>query len=228
MDPLTLFAVANAAVAAVKKGCQLYKDIKGAAGEVKEVLDDLKSQFQTKYPNPTNEQKLRYNEEVQRVQEIAKADPNDVFAQIGDELGKLMDAYDAIGKLFIKEEAEAKHVYKGEESVGRRALKRVLIRARLDAMLAELRETMVYKAPTELGALWGKFEVMWQQIVAEQEVAQQEENRRVQVEQWRRRKVAEERKAQVLWVGAVVLVLAWAVWVLMLVKKSATLRHTLY
>jgi hypothetical protein len=191
------------------------------------VLDDLKAQFQ-KIPNPTNAQKIKYNEEVQRVQEIAKADPNDVFAQIGDELGKLMDAYDAIGKLFIKEEAEAKHVYKGEESVGRRALKRVLIRARLDAMLAELRETMVYKAPTELGALWGKFEVMWQQIVAEQEVAQQEENRRVQVEQWRRRKVAEERKAQALWVGAIVLVLAWAVWVLILVKKSATLRHTLY
>lgn len=162
------------------------------------------------------------------MQEIAKADPNDVFAQIGDELGKLMDAYDAICKLFIKEEAEAKHVYKGEESVGRRALKRVLIRARLDAMFAELREMMVYGAPDELRGLWGKFEVMWQQIVAEQEVAQQEENRRVQVEQWRRRKVAEERKAQALWVGSIILVLAWAAWVMSLVTKSATLRHTLY
>ena len=45
MDPITLFAMANAAVAAVKKGCQLYKDIKGAAGNVKEVLDDLDKQF---------------------------------------------------------------------------------------------------------------------------------------------------------------------------------------
>jgi hypothetical protein len=27
MDPLTLFALANGAVAAVKKGCQLYKDM---------------------------------------------------------------------------------------------------------------------------------------------------------------------------------------------------------
>ena len=34
MDPLTLFALANGAVTAVKKGCQLYKDIKGAAGDV--------------------------------------------------------------------------------------------------------------------------------------------------------------------------------------------------
>lgn len=211
----------------MKKGCQLYKDIKGAAGEVKEVLDDLKSQFQ-KIPNPTNAQKIKYNEEVQRVQEIAKADPNDVFAQIGDELGKLMDAYDAIGKLFIKEEAEAKHIYKGEESVGRRALKRVLIRSRLDAMLAELRETMVYKAPSELGALWGKFEVMWKQIMVEQEIAQQEEFRRVQIEQWRRKKALEERKAAAAWVVAVVLVVLWAVWILTLVKKSAMIRHGLY
>ena len=41
--------MANAAVAAVKKGCQLYKDIKGAAGNVKEVLDDLDKQFHDRH-----------------------------------------------------------------------------------------------------------------------------------------------------------------------------------
>lgn len=191
------------------------------------MLDDLKAQF-SKISNPTNAQKLQYNAEVQRVQEIAKADPGDVLMQVGDELGKLMDAYDAVCKIFIKEEAEAKLVYKGEESIGRRALKRVLIRSRLDAMLAELRETMVYNAPPELGALWGKFEAMWQQIVAEQEIAQQEENRRVQTEQWRRKKAREERKAQAMWAGAVAFILLWAVWVMTLVKNSATLRLGLY
>lgn len=223
MDPLTLLAAANAAVAAVKAGCKLYKDIKGAAGEVGDVLKDLKAQYE-KIVAPTPAQKQQYNEEVQRVQRIAKADPHDVFSQIGEELGKLMDAYDAIGKLFIKEEAEAKLVYRGEESVGRRALKRVLIRSRLDAMLAELREMMVYQAPPELGSLWGRFEAMWEQIVAEQEVAQEEEHRRVQIEQWQRRRQAEERKAQALWAGAVALVLLWAVWVMTLVRESAMLR----
>lgn len=192
-----------------------------------DVLKDLKEQF-SKIPFPTNEQKRKYNEEVQRVQEIAKADPGEVLMQVGDELGKLMDAYDAVCKLFIKEEAEAKLVYKGDESIGRRALKRVLIRSRLDSMLAELREMMVYNAPPELGSLWGKFEAMWDQIVAEQEVAQAEEHRRVQAEQWRRKRAQEERKALAMWVGAVVFVLAWAVWVMMLVKKSTTLRLGLY
>lgn len=227
VDPFTLLAAANAAVAAVKKGCELYKEIKGAAGDVKEVLDDLKSQF-SKIANPTNEQKLKYNAEVQRVQEIAKADPNDVFTEIGEHLGKLMDAYDQIGKALMKEEMAAKEVYRGEESVGRRALKRILIKTRLDAMLAEIRETMVYRSPPELGDLWGKFERMWQQIVAEQEIAYAEELKQVQVAQWRRKKAVEDLKAKAAWISAVVFVLLYLVGLLWLTKRSATMYLGLY
>lgn len=183
----------------------------------------MKAQFQ-KIPNPTNAQKIKYNEEVQRVQEIAKADPNDVFAQIGDELGKLMDAYDAICKLFIKEEAEAKHVYKGEESVGRRALKRVLIRARLDAMFAELREMMVYGAPDELRGLWGKFEVMWMQIVAEQDRALAEEMRKERAALMARRRAIDDLKAKMVWIGAVVFVVLWYVALMIGLRLTQTYR----
>ena len=223
MDPLTLLAAANAAVAAVKKGCQLYKDIKGAAGEVKEVLDDLKSQFQ-KIPNPTNAQKIQYNEEVARVQEIAKADPNDVFLRIGNDLGALMDAYDEIGRAFLAQEAEAAKVYTGKDSIGKRALNRVIIRARLDAMLAELRETMVYKAPAELGDLWGKYEKMWKQIVDEQDAAHKRETAKLQIEAVKRRKLMEKRKEEAVWVGAILFVVAWFVGLLVLLRLSQTYR----
>jgi hypothetical protein len=50
--PFALIAAANTAIAAAKAGCKLYKDIKNAAGDVREVLDDLKSQF-SKIQNPT-------------------------------------------------------------------------------------------------------------------------------------------------------------------------------
>ena len=223
MDPLTLLAAANAAVAAVKKGCQLYKDIKGAAGEVKEVLDDLKSQF-GKIQNPTNAQKIQYNEEVQRVQEIAKADPNDVFLQIGNDLGSLMDAYDNIGKAFLAQEAEATQVYTGKDSIGKRALNRVIIRARLDAMLVELRETMVYKAPPELGDLWGKYEKMWRQIVVEQDEAHKQETARMQIEAAQRRRLARKRKEEAVWVGAILFVVAWYVGVMVMLRLSQTYR----
>lgn len=148
------------------------------------VLKDLKEQYE-KIVHPTPQQKQQYHEEVQRVQEIAKKDPSDVFTDIGEQLGVLMDSYDAISKMFLKEQLEAKQVYKGDESIGRRALKRILITARLDAMLAEIRETMVYQAPPELGDLWHKFEAMWERIVQEQEVANAEELRLAQIARWR-------------------------------------------
>ena len=223
MDPLTLLAAANAAVAAVKKGCQLYKDIKGAAGEVKGVLDDLKVQF-GKIKEPTNAQKIQYNEEVQRVQEIAKADPNDVFLRIGNDLGALMDAYDNIGKAFLAQEAQAAEVYKGTDSIGKRALNRVIIRARLDAMLVELRETMVYKAPPELGDLWGKYEKMWQKIVVEQDEAHKRETAKMQIEAAQRRRIARKRKEDAVWVGAILFVVAWYVGVMVMLRLSQTYR----
>jgi hypothetical protein len=223
VDPLTLLAAANAAVAAVKKGCQLYKDIKGAAGEVKEVLDDLKSQF-GKIQNPTNAQKIQYNEEVQRVQEIGKADPNNVFIQIGNDLGALMDEYDRIGKVFIQQEAEAQQVYTGTESIGKRALMRVIIRSRLDAMVAELREMMVFKAPKELGDLWTRYEAMWQQIIIEQDAAHKRETAKMQIEAARQRRLARKRKEEAVWVGAILFVVAWYVGVLIMLRMSQTYR----
>jgi hypothetical protein len=227
VDPITLLAAANAAVAAVKKGCELYKEIKGAAGDVKEVLDDLKAQY-SKLVNPSVAQKQQYNAEVQRVQEIAKADPNDVFTEIGDQLGKLMDAYDALGKALLAEETSAKKVYKGEESIGRRALRRIIISARLDAMLTEIREMMCWQAPTELGSLWSKFETMWQRIVAEQEAAHAEELRQLQTIRWRRKKAVEELKAKAAWISAVVFVILWATGLMWLTTRSAILYRGLY
>ena len=223
MDPLTLLAAANAAVAAVKKGCQLYKDIKNASGDVRDVLEDLKKQYH-KLVDPTPAQKMQYNAEVQRVQEIAKADPNDVFTEIGNQLGVLMDAYDALSKALMQEEISSKKVYKGEESIGRRALRRIIITARLDAMLVEIRETMVYKSPPEMNALWGKFQTMWERIVAEQEAANVEELRQAQIAKWRRASIRKKIKEQITSVMAVLFIMLWFVWVMILIRTSATYR----
>ena len=95
MDPLTLFALANGAVAAIKKGCQLYKDIKGAAGEIKDVLKDLDEQFHGAYaakgktPPPAAIKQL--NEEKTRVKELNKQDSGDVYFELGQHLGAFFD-----------------------------------------------------------------------------------------------------------------------------------------
>jgi hypothetical protein len=167
---------------------------------------------------------MQYNAEVQRVQEIAKADPNDTFTEIGNQLGILMDAYDALSKALLQEELSGRKVYKGEESIGRRALRRIIITARLDAMLVEIRETMVYKAPAELGALWGKFETMWQRIVAEQEAAHVEELKQAQITKWRRASIRRKLKEQLTSVIAVLFTMLWFLWVMILIRTSHTYR----
>ncbi len=193
-----------------------------------EVLKDLRAQFdKVTGGNPTVEQKQKYNAEVQRVQEIAKADPNDVFTEIGNQLGELMDSYDALSKALLAEQVEGKKVYKGEESIGRRALRRIIITTRLDAMLTEIRETMVYRSPQELGALWSKFEEMWKTIVAEQEAAHAEELKQIQMARWRRRKKIAELRAKITWISAVVFVVAWAMGLMWLTTRSVTMKTSL-
>ncbi len=223
---MTLLAAANAAVAAVRKGCELYKEIKSVAGEAKDVIDDLKQQYE-RIVDPTPAQKQQLHTEIQRVQEVAKSDPNDVYTEIGEQLGKLMDAYDALSKALLAEQMESKKVYKGEESIGRRALRRIIITTRLDAMLAEIRETMVFKSPPELGSLWGKFSEMWETIIAEQEEAHAEELKLIQMARWRRRKRIAELRAKATWISATVFVILWGVLVMFLTTRSATMRTSL-
>jgi hypothetical protein len=193
---------------------------------VSDVLKDLKEQY-NKIVDPTPVQKQQYNAEVQRVQEIAKSDPNDVYTNIGDQLGVLMDSYDALSKALLAEQVAGSKVYKGDESIGRRALRRIIITTRLDAMLVEIRETMVYRAPPELGSLWSKFEEMWQTIVREQEAAHAEELKLIQIARWRRRKRIAEIRAKAAWVSAVVFVVIWAVGLMWLTTRSTMMRTSL-
>ena len=206
-------AAANAAVAAVKKGCQLYKDIKGAAGDVKAVLDDLHQQIAGK--NLTREQKVKYEAEKERVKEIARTDPNDVIGQLGDHLGKFFDALDQIEQLYYEEEKKAKQVYKGDVSTSRRALQRVLILSRLDALQAELREIMVYQTPPELGDLWTRFEKMRSQIGKEQEAARKEEDRKQKIADYKRSLRVAKWKQRAVYVVAVLLIVI-EIWALLI------------
>jgi hypothetical protein len=166
MDPLTLFALANGAVSAVKAGCKLYKDIKGAAGEVKDILKDLDEQFAKLHPPEkpaTVAQKNAYIQEKNRVIELNKRDgeTTGIYTEIGEHLGAYYDNYHKCMAIFEEEERRSKNeIYTGDASLGKRALQRVLMRKQLQQMEVELREIMVYQSPPELGALHTEVEEM--------------------------------------------------------------------
>jgi hypothetical protein len=175
MDPFTLFALANGAVQAVKKGCQLYKDIKGAAGDVKSVLKDLDDQFHKKYDGKSvpPEAVKQLNEEKTRVKELNKRseETTNIYADIGDYLGQYYDNYfKCLAVIEEEEKRSATEVYTGGDSLAKRALKRVLMKKQLEQMGTELRELMIYQSPPELGALFTDVEAMTKEMGKQQKV----------------------------------------------------------
>jgi hypothetical protein len=172
MDPLTLFALANGAVSAVKAGCKLYKDIKSAAGDVKDVLKDLDDQFHKLYPSgATTAQRNAYIAEKNRVIDLNKkgGETTGIYQEIGEHLGTYYDNFHKCIAVFEEEERRAKtEVYSGTESLGKRALQRVLMKKQLEQMSVELRELMVYQSPPELGALHTEVEDMMKVMGKEQ------------------------------------------------------------
>ena len=176
MDPITLFMMANSAVAAVKKGCQLYKDIKGAAGDVKAVLKDLDQQFHSAHPpeKPASaEARKQFVEEKNRIIDLNKRDgeTTGIYTELGEHLGSYYDNYYKCMAIFEEEEKRAKtEVYAGDASLGKRALQRVLMKKQLEQMGTELREIMVYQSPPELGALHSEVEEMMEVMGKQQKV----------------------------------------------------------
>lgn len=169
-----LFA-ATTAFQLVKDGCALYKEVKGVAGNVKQIYDEISVQFAGK--TVTKEQAKKIEAEKARIAEVAKTNPDEVIFKIGDELGNMFDAFDRLEALFWEQEREAKKVQGSDVSLKRMALKRIMIRNKLLAMQTELREQMVYHSPPELGALWSQFEEMREQIEEEQRVAREKQAR---------------------------------------------------
>ena len=169
-----LFA-ATTAFQLVKDGCALYKEVKGVAGNVKQIYDEISGQFAGK--TVTKEQAKKIEAEKARIQEVAKTNPDDVIFKIGDNLGEMFDAFDRLEALFWEQEREAKKLQSSGTSLKRLALRRIMIRNKLLAMQVELREQMVYHSPPELGALWSQFEEMREQIEEEQRLAREKQAR---------------------------------------------------
>ena len=193
MDPLTLFALANGAVSAVKAGCKLYKDIKGAAGDVKDVLKDLDQQFAKLHPPekpPTVDQKNAFIKEKNRVIELNKRDGETagIYTEIGEHLGAYYDNYYKCIAIFEEEEKRSKkEIYTGDSSLGKRALQRVLMKKQLEQMGTELREIMIYQSPPELGALYTEVEEMMEIMGKQQKNLIVQQMKRYEVEERRRK-----------------------------------------
>jgi hypothetical protein len=89
--------------------------------------------------------------------------------------------------VFEEEEKRSKtQVYTGDESLGKRALQRVLMKKQLEQMGTELQEIMIYQSPPELGALWTDVNSMMKKMGLEQKMLITQQMQRQAVEDRRR------------------------------------------
>jgi hypothetical protein len=220
-----LFA-ATTAFQLVKEGCALYKEVKGVAGNVQQIYDEISGQFAGKKVSKAQAEKIQ--EEKKRVAEVAKANPDEVIFKIGDELGNMFDAFDRLEALFWEQEREAKKLQGKDVSLKRMALKRILVRQKLLAMQVELREQMVYHSPPELGALWSQFEEMREQIEEEQRIAREKQSREDMIARREHEDLMEEIRVKSMDAGIALVMLLFLGFILWLVRDQAIARASFW
>ena len=230
MDPLTLFALANGAVQAIKKGCQLYKDIKGAAGDIKGVLKDLDEQFNNLHKDKpaTPEQRRQLVEKKNEVIELNKkgGETDDVYTDSGAKLGEFFDSYQKCKMVLEEEEKHSRNeLYTGDASLGKRALERVLMKKKLEQMSIDLRELVVYQSPPELGALWTDVNKMMEELGKQQEVHLRKKLRQEAAEAQRKERFMRELRTDAYLGGLFLFLLLFTGGMMAVIAYDAEQRH---
>jgi hypothetical protein len=185
--------MANGCVAAIRKGCELYKDVKGTisaaqktAKEVTAIAEEVGGFFGffKKKPKPT----------AIPVAKPKKAEPevwdeNKVVADLAANLGQFFKIQQQLADHIREEEEKSKNVYDPNQNIMESALNRELAKTQFEKLSKEIREIMVYQSPKELGNLYTRVNQMRVQIIEEQEQARLAQEKRIREAEWQRRKV---------------------------------------
>jgi len=148
----------------------------------------------------------------------------DVVADISSHLGRFLKALEQLEKHVHEEELKTKKVRDPELSVNQEAFNRVMAVKEMQRLETELRETLVYSAPKELGAIWSAFEAMRDKVKAERAEVQRQELQKQQAAIWRRANIKRKIAEQMTSIIAVVFIILWFLWLMILLRTSHTYR----
>lgn len=148
----------------------------------------------------------------------------DVVADISGHLGNFFKAHEQLEKHVHEEELKTKKARDPELSVNQEAFNRILAQKEMIRLETELRETLVYSAPKELGAIWSEFEAMRDRVKAERAEVQRQELYKQQVAQLRRANIKRKISEQMTLIVAVVFIILWFLWIMILIRTSHTYR----
>jgi len=187
--------MANGCVAAIRKGCELYKDVKGTisaaqktAKEVTAIAEEVGGFFGffKKKKKPTDKP---VDAPKPKKAEPEVWDENKVVADLAANLGQFFKIQQQLADHIREEEEKSKNVYDPNQNIMESALNRELAKTQFEKLSKEIREIMVYQSPKELGNLYTRVNQMRVQIIEEQEQARLAQEKRIREAEWKRRKV---------------------------------------
>jgi hypothetical protein len=194
VDPISILFAANACVAAIKEGCELYKQAKESFVEVRETYDEVKGivdevggflgpiiAFFKPKSEPTAPKPV-----AKKKEKFVAVDETKVMADVVSQLTEFFKLQEQLAAHIRAEEEKSQNVYDPNANLMEAALKRVMAQDQMAALEVTIRETMVYQSPPEMGALYSKVFDMRSVIQEEQEAARLKEEAKERVKQWQR------------------------------------------
>jgi hypothetical protein len=187
----------------IQAGCELYKQAKESFVEIKATADEViaigrevkgfwakLSGFFGSSPKP------------KAVKPVAKAkksayvavDETQVKVDIVKNLTEFFKLQEQLATHIREEEEKSRTVYDPDQNHMEAALKRVMAQQEMDRLVVQIRETMVYQSPPEMGALYSSVFDMKEVIQEEQDQARLKQEVKKRQEVWQRKE--EERNFQ--------------------------------
>ena len=189
--PLILLAGALKAVEAIQQGCELYKEYKGVVLQAKETFDEAKEHVEEvvglwefiksklfptsplEPPKPVTPETPTVNSTHKTIQKPSKrayTSEQNIKADLIKNLKIFFKAMIAIDKKIAEQQLRIDTEYIEPDELLDVSLDLVIAKKEMEKAQKELRETMVYQSPPELGALYSDVIEMFGIVQEKQEV----------------------------------------------------------
>lgn len=187
----------------IQAGCELYKQAKESFVEIKATADEVIAIG--KEVHGFWNQLLAFfgsKPKPKAVKPVAKAkksayvavDETQVKVDIVKNLTEFFKLQEQLATHIREEEEKSRTVYDPDQNHMEAALKRVMAQQEMDRLVVQIRETMVYQSPPEMGALYSSVFDMKEVIQEEQDQARLKQEAKKRQEVWQRKE--EERNFQ--------------------------------
>jgi len=155
--------------------------------------------------------------------EYVAVDETQVKVDIVKNLTEFFKLQEQLAAHIREEEEKSRTVYDPDQNHMEAALKRVMAQQEMDRLVVQIRETMVYQSPPEMGALYSSVFDMKEVIQEEQEQARLKQEAQERFKQWQRKEEKRDFQAKSAYLVATLILIAYLwMWLLFVGRLART------